>query len=293
MLEITIPILLVIIMISMGMELGLDDFRRIVQMPRATLVGLAGQMLLLPLVGLVFAHWPGFSPSIAMGVVIVTACPGGAASNLFSYVARANLALSVTLTSLSSSLCFVTIPFWIDIGAHLFMHEAGSDVPPVQVPLLRTFGQLFVVTLLPISIGMGIRARFSDFTARIRTRLRRGVTSLMAVALVVLVGSEWERVVHDLSDAAMGALVLVASMLGVAYGLARAARLDDRDAFTISIEVGMQNGALASTIVVALLQRPELLIFPGAYAVLSFVPVAIWTAAMRRRFAATQASPAA
>ncbi len=281
--EVAVPAILLAIMISMGMELSLADFRRVVEMPRATLIGLAGQMLLLPVAGLAFAHWPGFTPTIAMGIVIVAACPGGATSNLFSYLARANVALSVTLTSLSSTLCFVTIPFWIGLGLDLFLNEAGGETAPIDLPVGRMVVQLFVLTLLPVAIGMGIRARWPEFSARIRTRLRRAMTALMAGALVIIVGSEWESVVRDLRDASAAALMLVTGMLLVSYAGARASQLDDRDAFTISIEVGLQNGALATTVVVALLERPELVVFPGAYAVLSFIPVVAWTFFMRRR----------
>jgi len=283
MVEVAVPPILLAMMIGMGMELSLDDFRRVLELPRAALVGLLGQMVLLPAAGLAFAHWPDFGPSIAMGIVIVTACPGGASSNLFSYLARANVALSITLTSISSALCFVTMPLWIELGLDLFLNHAGGDTAPIDLPVARMILQLFVLTLLPVAIGMGVRARWPDFSTRIRTRLRRAMTLLMAIALVAIVGNEWDAVVRDLRDASAGALVLVTGMLFASYALARAARLDETDAFTISIEVGLQNGALATTVVVALLGRPELVVFPGAYAVLSFLPVTVWTVLMRRR----------
>jgi BASS family bile acid:Na+ symporter len=252
-------------------------------MPRATAVGLFGQMLLLPAVGLAFAHWPGFSSDVAIGVVIMTACPGGVTSNVFSYLARANIALSVTLTSLSSMLCFVTIPLWIHLGVELFAPEAGVGGAPIRLPLGRTVVQLFVVTLLPVAIGMGVRQRWPAFSGRVRAPLRRSMALLMVAAVTSIVVSEWESLVGNFETAAIAALVLVSGMLGLAYGLARAGRLAERDAFTISIEVGLQNGALATMIVVTLLQRPELLVFPGAYAVLSLIPVSAWVLAMRRR----------
>jgi BASS family bile acid:Na+ symporter len=105
---------------------------------------------------------------------------------------------------------------------------------------------------------------------------------LMAVSVVVIVGSEWKTVVEDLESSAIAAFILVSGMLVVAYALARSSRLSERDAFTISIEVGLQNGALATVIVVSLLGRPELIVFPGTYAVVSFLPVSAWTLAMRR-----------
>ncbi len=281
--DVAVPLILLVMMIGMGMELGVDDFRRVAVMPRPALVGLVGQMLLLPLVGLAFAHWPDFAPQIAVGVVIITACPGGATSNLFSYLARANVALSVTLTALSSTLCFVTIPFWIDLGLGLFMSDAGADTAPLDLPVSRMVVQLFVITLLPIAIGMGIRARWPDFSERIRARLRRAMTLLMAFALVIIIGNEWETVALHLRDAAAAALVLVTGMLVASYFMARASGLEERDAFTVSIEVGLQNGALATTVVVALLERPELVVFPGAYAVLSYIPVTVWSVMLRRR----------
>jgi BASS family bile acid:Na+ symporter len=281
--EALVPVLLLAIMISMGMELVLADFRRVLEMPRATLVGLAGQMIALPGLGLAFAHWPGFSPEIAIGIVILTACPGGATSNVFSYLARANVALSVTLTSLSSALCFVTIPLWINLGIDLFGSGMAAEGDTLRLPVGRTVVQLFVVTLLPVAIGMGIRSRWPVFSARVRTPLRRSMAVLMGLALVIIIGSEWRSVAENLETAAGAAVVFVSGMLLAAYALARTSRLAERDAFTISIEVGLQNGALATMIVVNLLARPELIAFPGTYAVLSFVPVSLWTLAMRRR----------
>jgi BASS family bile acid:Na+ symporter len=282
--ELAVPVILLVIMICMGMELVFADFKRVLEMPRAAVVGLAGQMIVLPATGLAFAHWPGFPPEVAIGIVIITACPGGATSNIFSYLARANIALSVTLTAVSTLFCFATIPLWVNLGVELFGGDAVGASRP-RLPLGRTAAQLFGVTLLPVAIGMGIRVLWPGFSARVRVPLRRSMAVLMAVSVVIIVGSEWQNVVVNLERAAGAALVLVAGMLGLAYALARASRLEERDAFTISIEVGLQNGALATVIVVSLLARPELIVFPGTYAVLSFLPVSAWTLAMRRRVA--------
>jgi BASS family bile acid:Na+ symporter len=283
--DLAIPVVLLLIMICIGMELALADFKRVVEMPRAIVVGLVGQMIVLPATGLAFAHWPGFPPEVAIGIVIITSCPGGATSNVFSYLARANIALSITLTSLSSVLCFATIPLWINLGVDLFGTDMGSAGAPLRLPLGPTAAKLFIVTLLPVTIGMGIRARWPAGSERIRVPLRRSMAILMAVSVLIIIGSEWESVVENLESSAGAALILVAGMLGVAYALALFSRLDERDAFTISIEVGLQNGALATMIVVSILGRAELIVFPGTYAVLSFLPVAAWTLAMRRRFA--------
>lgn len=111
----------------------------------------------------------------------------------------------------------------------------------------------------------------------------------MAVAIGAIVASEWRTLARDFEVAAVAASSLVCGMLVLAYALGRVARLPERDAFTISIEVGLQNGALATLIVVNLLERPDLLVFPGTYAVLSLLPVTLWTFALRQRIAAAPA----
>jgi BASS family bile acid:Na+ symporter len=284
-LDLAVPLILLLIMVCIGMELALADFRRVMEMPRAALVGLVGQMVLLPATGLAFAHWPGFPAEIAIGIVIITSCPGGATSNVFSYLARANIALSITLTSLSSVLCFATIPLWIRLGVDLFGADMAGGETPLRLPLGATAAQLLLVTLLPVTIGMGIRARWPAWSERVRVPLRRGMAMLMATSVLIIIANEWESVVANLESAAGAALILVSGMLALAYAFALASRLDERDAFTISIEVGLQNGALATMIVVSILGRPELIVFPGTYAVLSFLPVSAWTIAVRRRLA--------
>jgi BASS family bile acid:Na+ symporter len=279
-----IPITLLLLMASMGMELVLADFKRVLEMPRAAIVGLCGQMILLPLAGLALAQWPGFSPAVSIGIVIIAACPGGAASNIFSYLARANIALSVTLTTLSCTLCFITIPLWINLGVSLFGESLGLKGTGGEFPVVQAGIQLFVVTLLPVAIGMGIRARWPAFSNRVRVPLRRSMAGMMAIAMLGIVGSEWETIEANFPSSAGAAIVLVVGMLGAAYALARLSGLPERDAFTISIEVGLQNGALATLVVVTLLGKPELLVFPGTYAVVSFGPVLLWTLWMRRRF---------
>jgi len=157
----------------------------------------------------------------------------------------------------------------------------GTSTP--HLPLAGTATKLVFVTLLPVSIGMGIRARWPDWSERLRAPLRRGMAILMAVSVAIIVASEWQKVVKHLESSAVAALILVSGMLVVAYALARLGRVTERDAFTISIEVGLQNGALATMIIVSLLGRPELIVFPGTYAVVAFLPVSVWTLAMRRR----------
>jgi BASS family bile acid:Na+ symporter len=277
--QLAVPILLVVIMTSMGLELTPADFRRVVEMPKPVIVGLLGQLVLLPLLGLAFAEILGLSPELAVGVAIITACPGGAPSNIFSYLARANIALSVTLTALSSVATLATIPFWVNVGLSRFM----GDQQAFSLPIGQTMAQLFAVALLPVALGMLARARRPDWAAWLRPRLRPAIAVLFATAAVLIVTTQWETLKRDIAVAMPASIALCLIALALAFALARTAGLVQRDAFTVSIEVGLQNGALGSMIAINLLKRPDLVVFPGAYALLAFVPVALWTIVWRRR----------
>lgn len=276
--QLAVPVLLVVIMTSMGLELTVADFRRVVEMPKPVLVGLVGQLLLLPCLGIAFAEGLGLSPELSVGVVIIAACPGGAPSNIFSYLARANIALSITLTALSSVATLFTIPLWVNVGLSRFMGDEQS----FSLPFGQTLTQLFVVALLPVALGMLIRRRSPEWAERLRPKLRRAMVVLFATAMVLIVATQWEVLRRDIAVAMPASVALALLALAVAFGLAHASGLDRRDAFTVSIEVGLQNGALGSMIAINLLKRPDLVVFPGAYALLAFVPVALWTLAYRR-----------
>jgi BASS family bile acid:Na+ symporter len=284
--QLAVPVLLVVIMTSMGLELTLADFKRVAEMPRPVIVGLLGQLLLLPLLGLGFAEVAGLSPELAVGVVIITACPGGAPSNIFSYLARANIALSITLTALSSMATLFTIPLWVNVGLSRFM----GDQLAFSLPIGQTMAQLFAVALLPVALGMLARARRPDWAAWLRPRLRPAMVVLFVAATSLIITTQWETLKRDIAVAMPASMALCLIALALAYVLARTAGIVQRDAFTISIEVGLQNGALATMIAINLLKRPDLVVFPGAYALLAFAPVALWTIAFRARHAPAESA---
>ena len=285
-LQILLPMCVVMIMTAMGLELTLADFRRVVSSPRAAAVGLGGQMLLLPLLGFAFALAPGripgldtpMRPEVAVGIIVIVACPGSAPSNVFPYIARGNTALSISLTAVSSVLTVATIPMWVSLAVSVFYGE-GTEI---RIPLGRTLVQLCSVTLLPVGMGMLIRARDAELAGGLRRILQHAVPWLFVAVLVLIVMTRWDDFARNIPVAGPTALLLSVTALVSAFALARLASLERRDAFTIAIEVGLQNGALASLIIVNLLKRPEFLVFPSVYAVLAAIPVTAWTLWFRR-----------
>ncbi|MBW2418773.1 MAG: bile acid:sodium symporter family protein [Deltaproteobacteria bacterium] len=290
-LQILVPVCLVIIMAAMGLELTLSDFRRIVSLPRAAGVGLVGQMLLLPALGFGFAlapgHIPGLAtpmpPEVAVGMIVVVSCPGSAPSNVFTYLARGNTALSISLTAASSILTVFTIPIWVSLAVSVFYSEGAE----IRLPLVRTILQLCSVTLLPVGIGMLIRARSPEVARRMRRVLQRAVPWLFVVVLIIILTTRWDDFSRHLPVAGPTAFLLSIVALASAFALAKLAALGQRDAFTIAIEVGLQNAALASLIIVNLLDRPEFLVFPSVYALLAAIPVTAWAIWFRRHGPAT------
>ena len=145
-----LPFALFLIMFGMGLGLTINDFRQIFVAPKPIILGLMAQLLLLPLVGFALASLFPLSPELAVGVMIIAACPGGSTSNLITYLVQGNVALSVSLTALSSLMTIVTIPVVINLAATHFLDQALS----FQLPVGKTILQIAMVTIIPICLGI-------------------------------------------------------------------------------------------------------------------------------------------
>ena len=178
-----IPVTLGVIMFTMGLGLSLSDFKRVLVEPRAMWVGLINQLVTLPLVafGLAFAF--ELPPPLAVGLVLISACPGGPSSNLYSALARGDVALSVSLTAVSGVITMVTIPFIIGLGLDVFMGTARD----VHLDVPSTILQLFLVVGLPLALGMYLRFRHIERAMRLE-KIMTKVAVLLLVTLIVEIG---------------------------------------------------------------------------------------------------------
>ena len=148
-----LPAVLAFIMIGMGMSLRPVDFRRVVVYPKAALVGLFGQLIFLPAVGFLIVYLYPLRPEMAVGIMVLAACPGGTTSNLITHMARGNVALSVTLTAISGTVTVFSIPYLVNLALAVFMPAADPE-QQVQLPVLETIGTLVLIVLVPTIIGM-------------------------------------------------------------------------------------------------------------------------------------------
>jgi BASS family bile acid:Na+ symporter len=259
-----IPPMLFVMMFGMGLSLTIEDFRRVVRYPRATVVGLAGQLLLLPV--LAFTLILIFDPPapVAIGGMLLAACPGGITSNGYVFVGRGDVGLSITLTAIASVLTIGTIP--LIVGFALDYFAGATDTPTLPaVAVLRT---LVILTALPIAIGMLVRHRFSDWAERNLETMRKASFVLLLAIITTTTLSSLDSLAANLPSAGLLAASLNVSSMAAGYFLGRWFSLPERQVRTITFEVGVQNLSLAALLAVSLLGRPEYAILAIVYALM-------------------------
>jgi len=257
---------LAIIMLGMGLSLVFDDFKRIIVYPKAIFVGLVNQLIILPLIGFSIAVIFPLKPELAVGVMLLAACPGGPTSNLISHLAKGDTALSVTLTALSSFITILTIPFIVNFSLQHFLDEGQM----IKLDVIDTIIRIMAITLIPVSIGMLIRKYKQEFAERMAKPVRIASGLVIALVIIGLVIKERENFVSYFEQAGIVALVLNVATMLVGFYSAKLFRIKEKRAISISIESGIQNGTLAITIAVVLLGNTAFAIVPAVYSLIMF-----------------------
>lgn len=272
--QLLLPLALGIIMLGMGLSLTIGDFTRIIRYPKAVVVGLINQLVLLPLIAFGLIYVFGLQTELAVGLMILAACPGGATSNLISHLAKGDTALSISLTAVSSLITVVTIPFLVNFAILRFM-PAGEAV---TLPVANTILSVLLITLVPVAIGMGIHYRWPAFSKRMDTPVK----VLSAVFLVLIIAAallkERENVAEFFRIAGPAALALNLGTLLIGYYGARILGISKRQSTTISIESGIQNGTLGITVAATLLSNPAMTVPSAIYSLIMFATAvgSIW-----------------
>jgi len=265
--KVFVPSGLMLLMFGMGMQLVLDDWRRVARHPRAVAVGLLGQFVLLPAIAFLLLHGLSLPLAVAAGVLILAVCPGGVVSNTVSFLARADIPLSVTLTAISSILALGTVPLILHLGLDLLQSsgETAVEAGRVELPIGGTLKQLLMLVLLPLLAGMAVRHFFSAFAVRSDPWMRVAGVLVLVVLLVGSLALEFDFFMENLNRLWPVLLGLnLATLLG-GYALARAFGMDEVRRRTVAIEVGIQNVALGVTIALNILEKPEWGVVPSVY----------------------------
>lgn len=273
-----LQIALGIVMLGLGLGLTLDDFKRVLVYPRAVIVGLVCQMLILPLACAGVAHVFGLPPALAVGLMLLAASPGGATANLFSHLAHGDVALNVTLTAVNSVLALLALPFVVTLSMQHFMGSATA----IPMPISKVV-QTFAVVLLPITLGMLVKAKKPELAAK----LDRPVRILSALVLVlVIVGSiakERANIATYFQQVGLAALTFNLISLGTGYVVPRLAKIPEKQAVAIGMEIGIHNGTLAIAIANTVLVNSVMAIPPSIYSLIMFVTASLFGAWVSRR----------
>ncbi len=264
-----LPIALIIIMLGMGLTLKIEDFTRVFSYPKAVVIGLLNQLVLLPLVGFGIVWLFPLSPEYAVGIMLIALCPGGATSNLISHLAKADLALSVTLTAVSSVITVLTIPILLSFSIEYFMGETTTIV----IPFLSTILKVMIVTVIPIGAGMLINAKFPNFAGKVIGAVNKISVVFFVLVLVVTVYQNSENIVSSIASLGLPLLLLNASMILIGFFVARLFGIELKQTIAISVETGIQNGTLAIAIALGILENLPMAL-PGAlYSIIMFVVI--------------------
>ena len=259
-----LPLALAFIMFTVGVTLVPSDFTRLLREPRAVIAGLIGQLLLLPLFAWSLAVAWALPPEMAVGLVILGACPGGASSALITHLARGTAALSVTLTAITSVVALASMPIVVQVALRVFLGDASE----IEFSIMRLVRGVFVITTVPVGAGMLLRAWRPALVDRLQAVLGRVATTLFVLIVIATFVNQREALLANLSSVGPAAASLnVAVMLaGVALGFAF--RLDRRDAIAIASECGLQNAALGIFVATSVLGAASLAVPSVVYALL-------------------------
>jgi BASS family bile acid:Na+ symporter len=241
--DIGLPLALSIILLSLGLGLDPEDFTRVFRRPRAFAIGAFAQVVLLPLAAFGLLQVFTLPPELAVGVMLLSLCPGGATSNILSRLARADVALSVSLTAMTSLLSIVTVPILAAVSVRHFM---GAEAPDVSVTGLAL--AMFLITTLPVALGVTLRALARDLVLRVEPVLSRLAVGLFVLIVVSALAANWTLFVDNLPVLGEVLIALNVFLLAAGLGLGLLARLSWAEAKTISIEAGIQNATLGITL---------------------------------------------
>ena len=271
---VVLPMALAVIMVGLGLELKVADFRRVASEPRGAAIGLINLIVISPLLAFVIAEIYSLPAGLAVGLVLLGTSPGGTTANLLTHLARGDTALSVTLTAISSAAAVVTVPVFLELAiGHFGAEELTGDLGMPGIVL-----RVLLVTIIPLAAGMWVRANRTELAERIVGPFKRISMAIFVLVVVGVIIAENDLVLDNFDDVAAAALTLNLAAMTISFTIARIARLDNRQATAISIELGVHNSTLAIAVGASL---ATVLTVPAAvYASFMFITAGLFARVM-------------
>ena len=275
--KIIIPIALGVIMLGLGLGLTGADFKRILTMPKPVILGLFCQAVLLPVACYGLAVAFGLPPELAVGLMLLSASPGGASANVFSHLAHGDVALNITLTATNSILSLLTLPLIVGLSLKVFM-GADKDIPLPLGKVLETFA----IILIPAGIGMAIRAKKPELSDKLAKPLRTLAFVFLILVIGVAVYTQKDVVLPAFKQVGIPALLFNVISLGVGYLVPLALRLPKKQAVAIGMEIGIHNGTLAIAVANNVLENKTMMLPAAVYSLIMFFTAAAFALTVAR-----------
>lgn len=264
-----LPLALGVIMLGLGLSLTTDDFKRVVQYPKAILIGLISQMIILPIICFFIVRLFGLSPELAVGLMLLAASPGGPTANLYSHLYKGDVALNISLTAVNSLISLFTLPFIVNFAIDYFLNS--GQVIPMQ---FKKVMEVFAIVLIPVSFGMLLKSKFPALSVK----LNKPVKILSALFLVLIIaGVVYQERANILSYFKMvGSAALIFNILSMAIGyyLPKLLKTGEKQAIAIGMEIGIHNGTLAIYIALSVIGNSMMSVPPAIYSLIMFFTAA-------------------
>lgn len=276
--NVLLPLALGVVMLGLGLSLTLADFARVLRYPRAVLVGLFTQTVVLVTVAYLFARLFSLPPELAVGMMLLAASPGGATANIYSHLARGDVALNITLTAINSALALVTLPLIVNAALGHFLGQDQYVPPPTRKVI-----EVAAIIVIPVLVGMALRAGSTRLAARLEKPIRIFAVVVLAAVILAAIAAEWERLPGFIAAVGAACLAFNLSSMGIGYALPRMLRLPREQSIAISMEIGIHNGTLAIFIALNVLQDARMSIPAAVYSIIMFVTAGAFTLWLNRR----------
>jgi BASS family bile acid:Na+ symporter len=273
-----LPLALAFIMFYLGLTLVVKDFRQVARRPKALALGLVAQVLLVPLAGFAVAVWSGLSPVMAVGLMVLAACPSGVSSGLLTHLARGDTALAISLTAVTSLAAVLTLPLVVGASFQFFMASHLA----VQLPVMNMVKGIFVLTTLPVLLGMALRWRFANAVIRWEPLIGKVTTTLFVLIVLNTFWDQRQVLLDNLPLLGPAVLVLNLLILGGAYLLSQVSGLNRPDRIAVITECGLKNSALGIVVCLQWLQQPAMSAPSVVYALSMNVFALTFVVLMRR-----------
>lgn len=269
-LTVLLPATLGVVMLGLGLTLTTADFARVLTAPKAVVVSLVCQLVVLPLLCFGLVKLAGLSPVFAVGMMILVASPGGTTANLFSHLARGDVALNVTLTAINSVVAVVTVPVVVGLSVTHFL--SGSADVGLQADKLV---QVFAVVLVPVAVGMWLNRSYPRFSARMRGPVKKTSVVVLIIMLVGTVVQNREKIFSNMDTVGGVALTLTVLSFTIGYWAPRLAGVNRGQSIASSMEIGVHNAVLAMTIAASVFDSLDMVIPAAVYGTLMFIPAGL------------------